>query len=135
VGDERQVSDASGLWLGRGREELRAARVLLDSGFPSQALSRAYLAGFHAASAALTFLDDAPATRTGVLSAFARRVIGEEELDHSTGRILRRLFEDRNDVDYALAAAPPDTARTAVDDAERLLEATARWLDRRSSRS
>ena len=129
------MSDASGLWLGRGREELRAARMLLEGGFPSQALSRAYMAGFHAASAALTSLDEAPATRTGVLSAFARRVIGDEELDHSAGRILRRLFEDRNDVDYALAAAPPETARTAVDDAERLLEATARWLDRRSSRS
>ena len=49
------------------------------------------------------------------------------------GRILRRLFEDRNDVDYALAVAPPGAARTALDDAQRLLDATARWIDRRSA--
>jgi uncharacterized protein (UPF0332 family) len=121
--------------LERGREELRAGQALLEAGFPSQAVSRAYLAGFHAASAALAALGEVPATRTGVLSAFARRVVGEEELDHETGRILRRLFEDGNDVDYALAAAPPGVARTALDDAERLLDATARWIERRYARS
>jgi uncharacterized protein (UPF0332 family) len=121
--------------LERGREELRAGQALLEAGFPSQAVSRAYLAGYHAASAALAALGEVPATRTGVLSAFARRMVGEEELDHETGRILRRLFEDRNDVDYALAAAPPGVARTALDDAERLLDATARWIERRYARS
>ena len=129
------MSDADERALERAREELAAGRALLQAGFPSQAVSRAYLAGFHAASAALTALGEMPATRTGVVSAFARRVVGEENLDHDAGRILRRLFEDRNDVDYALAAAPPGAAREALDDAERLLDATARWLERRSARA
>lgn len=130
-----RVSAADGVLLERGREELRAAEALLDAGFPTQAVARAYVAGYHAASAALAALGEAPATQTGVLSAFARWVVGEEELDHETGRILRRLFEDRNDVDYALAAAPPAVARSALDDAGRLLDATARWIERRYARS
>ena len=129
------MTERGELSLERGREELRAGQALLEAGFPSQAVSRAYLAGFHAASAALTAIGEAPATRTGVLSAFARRVVGEDDVDYETGRILRRLFEDRNDVDYALAAAPPGIARTALDDAERLLEATAGWIEQRSARS
>jgi uncharacterized protein (UPF0332 family) len=119
--------------LERGREELRAGQTLLEAGFPSQAVSRAYLAGFHAANAALTALGESPATRTGVLSAFARHLVGEDGIDHETARALRRLLENRNDVDYALAVAPPGEARSALDDAEALLEAIARWLDRRAA--
>jgi uncharacterized protein len=115
--------------LGRGREELRAAHVLLDAGFPSQALSRAYLAAFHAASAALATVGEKPLTRTGVISAFGRRVVREGGLDHEVGRGLRRLFDDRDYVDYRLGKAPAEEARAAIGDAERLLDATARWID------
>lgn len=119
--------------LERGREELRAGQALLEAGFPSQAVSRAYLAAFHAACATLTTLGETPATRTGVLSAFARHVVGEDGIDHETGRILRRLFENRNDVDYALAEAPPGEARSALEEAQTLLDASADWIERRSA--
>jgi uncharacterized protein (UPF0332 family) len=125
------VSEAAELPLGRGRQELGAAEALLDAGFPAQAVSRAYLAGFHAASAALAALGERPATSTGVISAFGRHVVGEAGVDHEIGRSLRRLYEDRREVDYALAEAPAGEARRAVDDAERLVEATAAWLERR----
>ena len=87
--------------LRRGREELRAAHVLLDAGLPSQALSR----------------------------AFGRRVVRDGGLDHEVGRGLRRLFDDRDYVDYRLGEAPPEEARAAIGDAERLLDATAKWID------
>lgn len=115
--------------LGRGREELHAAHVLLEAGFPSQALSRAYLAAFHAASAALATVGEKPLTRTGVISAFGRRVVREGGLDHEVGRGLRRLFDDRDYVDYRLGEAPAEEARSALADAERLLDATAQWID------
>ena len=118
-----------GLPLARAREEVRAANALLDAGFPSQAVSHAYMSGFQAASAALAALGEIPATPTGVLSAFARRVVNEGGLDHEAGRILRKLYEDRNDVDRALADAPPEEARAAIASAERLLEATAAWIE------
>jgi uncharacterized protein (UPF0332 family) len=127
------VSEAAELPLGRGRQELRAAGTLLEAGFPAQAVSRAYLAGFHAASAALALLGERPATSVGVISAFGRHVVGRNGFDHETGRILRRLYEDRNEVDYALVDAPVDEARSAVEDAERFVDATAIWIEGRSS--
>jgi uncharacterized protein (UPF0332 family) len=125
------LSGGAELPLARGREELRAAQALLAAGFPAQAVSHAYLAGFHAASAALSVLGECPATSPGVISAFGRHVVGDG-VDHETGRVLRRLYEDRNDIDHGLVDAPPDRARGAVADAERLVEATATWIGKRS---
>ncbi|MGH2741393.1 MAG: HEPN domain-containing protein [Thermoleophilaceae bacterium] len=129
------MSEAAELPLGRGRQELRAAEALLEAGFPAQAVGRAYLAGLHAASAALTVLGERPATSVGVISAFGRHVVGDDGVDHETGRILRRLYEDRNEVDYGLVEAPAGEARNAIEDAGRLVEAAASWIGRRSAAS
>jgi uncharacterized protein (UPF0332 family) len=123
------------LSLGRGRQELRASAALLEAGFPEQAVSRAYLAAEHAATAALSVLGELPATGAGAISAFGRHVVGRDGLDHETGRILRRLYEDRNEVDQGLVPAPVDEARDALADAERFVEAAAAWIDRRGGRS
>jgi uncharacterized protein (UPF0332 family) len=125
------VSGASELPLARGGEELKAAEALLEAGFPAQAVSHAYLAGFHAASAALSVLGEVPATSSGVISAFGRHVVGVNGVDHETARVLRRLYEDRNDIDQGLAEAAPEDAREAVAEAGRFVEATAAWIGRR----
>ena len=119
--------------LARGHEELRAARALLEAGFPSQALSRAYLAAFDAACAALASIGENPHTRSGVVSAFGLRVVIEGGLDHEIGRILRRLFDDREYVDFELGDAPPEQSRSAIGDADTLLHATAQWIARRAA--
>lgn len=124
------MSGTAELPLGRGRQELKAAEALLEAGFPAQAVSHAYLAGFHAASAALAVLGEVPATSPGVISAFGRHVVGEDGVDHETGRVLRRLYEDRNDVENGLVEAPVEEARVAVADASRFVEATAGWIGR-----
>ena len=49
------------------------------------------------------------------------------------GRKLRRLFDDRDYVDYALAEAPPEQARRAIGDAGLLLDATVQWIERQSA--
>jgi len=115
----------------RAREELRAAQSLLDSGFPSQALSRAYSAGLQVAVATLAVLGETPATDAGVISAFGRRVVSAGAVDHEHGRTLRQLFEDRNDVEAGLLSAPDEEARRAIESAERLVEAGARWVAQR----
>ena len=119
--------------LARGREELGAAQVLVNAGFHSQALSRACLAAFHAASAALVAIGETPQTRTGVVSAFGLRVVREGGLDHEVGRALRRLFDDQDYVDYRLGEAPAEESASAIRDAGRLLEATVEWIDVRSA--
>jgi uncharacterized protein (UPF0332 family) len=125
------VSGAAELPLGRGRQELKAAEALLEAGFPAQAVSHAYLAGFHAASAALAVLGEVPATSSGVISAFGRHVVGENGIDHETARVLRRLYEDHNDIEKGLVEAPLEEARGAVADANRFVEATASWIGKR----
>jgi uncharacterized protein (UPF0332 family) len=115
--------------LARGREEVRAAHALLEAGFPSQAVSHAFTAAFQAAAAAVAAVGETPATRTGVLVAFGRRVVREGGLDHEAGRVVRKLFEDRGDVDDALAEAPPEEAQAAIAAAERVLDATADWIE------
>jgi uncharacterized protein (UPF0332 family) len=114
--------------LARGHLEIAAARALLAAGHPSPAISRAYLADHHAATAALLATGELPATHTGVVSAFGRRVVTEGGLDHRVGRVLRRLLEDRDDVDFGLADAPPEVAANAVDRAAELVAATERWI-------
>jgi uncharacterized protein (UPF0332 family) len=115
----------------RAREELQAARSLLDSGFPSQALSRAYSAGLQVAVATLAVLGENPATDAGVISAFGRRVVSAGGVDHEHGRTLRQLFEDRNDVEAGLLSAPAEEAQRAIESAERMVEAGARWVAQR----
>jgi uncharacterized protein (UPF0332 family) len=127
------VRQAVELPLARGRQELEAAEALLEAGFPAQAVSRAYLASYHAASAALSVLGELPATSAGMISAFGRHVVGENGVDHETGRVLRRLYEAGREVDYGLVDPPPEEARGAVEDAGRFVEATAAWIERRSA--
>lgn len=124
------MSTAAELPLGRGRQELKAAEALLQAGFPAQAVAHAYLAGFHAASAALGVVGEVPATSSGVISAFGRHLVGDDGIDHETARVLRRLYEDRNEIENGLVDAPLEEARGAVADASRFVEATASWIGR-----
>jgi uncharacterized protein (UPF0332 family) len=124
----------TGVWAApveRCREDLRAARSLLEAGFPAQAVSRAYFAGLHVAEAALFVMGETASTDAGTISAFGRRVVGEGGLQHEAGRTLRKLFEDRQDVDYALAEAPADEARKLIEETEHLVNTTAAWIEKR----
>jgi uncharacterized protein (UPF0332 family) len=74
-----------------------------------------------------------PHTHSGVISAFARRIVGEGGLDHEIGRGLRRLYDDRAYVDYRLGEPAAEESSAAIQDAQRLLDATVRWIDVRSA--
>jgi uncharacterized protein (UPF0332 family) len=125
------VTVAWTLAVERSQEELRAARVLLDAGLPAQAVSRAYFAAYHAAGAALEVLGELPSSPVNLVASFNRHV--GEGLEDGSGRTLRKLFEDRNDVDYALAAAAPEEGERAIADAERFVEAAAGWMEARAT--
>jgi uncharacterized protein (UPF0332 family) len=116
--------------LERGREEVRAAQALLDAGFPSQAISRACSAAVNAAQAALLCVGEAPSTSAGVVAAFARQVAADDRDEPAPARTLRRLFEDRNDVDHALAQAPTSEAEGAIEAAKVVVAAATRFIER-----
>jgi len=117
--------------LALSREDLRAARHLLDGGFFGQAVSRAYYAVFHAAEATLLAIGETRSKHSGVLAAFGQLVVRPGGFDESTARILRSLFERRNEADYLGVPVTAEAAETALADAERFVAAVEAWLTER----
>jgi uncharacterized protein (UPF0332 family) len=115
--------------LARSRQELGAARVLIREGYGEQAISRAYFAGFFAAEAAILVFGETRSKHSGVISAFGNRVVREGELDESVGRLLRSLFERRNQADYGSTSLTLDEAEAALRDAEKFVDAVAVWIE------
>jgi uncharacterized protein (UPF0332 family) len=114
--------------LTRSRREIEAARLLAEGDFGAQAISRAYYAAFYAAEQALGSLGESRSKHSGVIAAFGRLVVREGGLEQETGRILRSLFEQRNDVDYGEAVASGEDAERAIRDAQRFVDAVESWL-------
>ena len=127
------MTDRTG--LARCREELAAARLLADKGFEAQAVSRAYFAAFFAAETALLALGETRSKHSGVISAFGHHLVRSGQLDEGTGRLLRSLFERRNQADDAPVEVPLDEAEASVRDAERVVNAVEAWLGRPASPS
>lgn len=117
--------------LERSREELAAARHLLDGGYPAQAASRAYFGAFYAAEAALSTLGETRSKHSGVLAAFNRLVVKEGGCPEEVGRLLRALFETRNEADYGGGPMPAPEAERALQDARRVIDEVTGWLQRR----
>ena len=114
--------------LERCWEELAAARLLAGKGFEAQAVSRAYFAAFFAAEAALLALGETRSKHSGVVSAFVRLLVRGGQLDEEIGRLLRSLFERRNEADYSPVDVPAEEADAAIRDAERVVDAVETWL-------
>jgi uncharacterized protein (UPF0332 family) len=119
--------------MARARRELAAARHLASGGFPVQAISRAYYAAFYAAEVALAELGETRSRHSGVVAAFGQLLVRPGTLDPAAGRLLRSLFERRARADYDEDDEPTgDDARTAIDDATRLVETIDGWLAQRT---
>jgi uncharacterized protein (UPF0332 family) len=109
------------------------ARLLADKGFEAQAVSRAYFAAFFAAETALLALGETRSKHSGVISAFVNRLVRSGDLEDETGRLLRSLFERRNEADYSSVEVPLEEAAAAIRDADRVVRAVEVWLSRRAS--
>ncbi len=107
---------------------MRAARLLLDGGFPTQAISRAYYAAFYAGKAALDVIAQSSSTHAGLITAFGQGVVLEGGFDRQLGKVLASLFGQRSEADYEGLDAQPDEAAGAIADAERFVEAVEAWI-------
>jgi uncharacterized protein (UPF0332 family) len=112
----------------RARDELAAARLLVDHGFAPQAVSRAYYAAFYAAEEALQSVGVVRSKHSGVVAAVARVLVRDHGLEPGVGRLVRSLFERRSRADYALGDTPVDEATRAVADANSVVAALGRWM-------
>lgn len=112
----------------RAREELAAAGLLADHGFPAQAVSRSYYAALYMAEEALQRVGVARSKHAGVVAAVARVLVREYGLDPQSGRLLRSLFERRSRADYNVGDTPPSEAAQAVADARVVVATISEWL-------
>jgi uncharacterized protein (UPF0332 family) len=112
----------------RSRQELAAARLLNDNGFPAQAISRSYYAAFYAAEAALLRLGEVRSKHAGVVAAVGKLLVVESGLDPRAGRLLRSLFERRSRADCEAETVPAGEGALAADDAAFVVNAIETWL-------
>ncbi|AEA28755.1 HEPN domain protein [Pseudonocardia dioxanivorans CB1190] len=112
----------------RAHEEIDAATLLLDNGFTTQALSRAFHAAYHAAETALLVLGETRGDYSDVVSAFVRRVVRERALDPEAGRLLRALFNQTLLADHGYEPVPADEATRAVANACTVVAEVEKWL-------
>ncbi len=97
--------------LARAEELLRAARQLLEWGFPADSLSRSYYAMFHAAKGVLLELNIERGSHKGVWSAFGQFVTAPGLMDVRYHHEGIRLFSARSRSEYR--AKPTDTCQDA----------------------
>src|SRR5207249_9942686 len=71
---------------------------------------------------------------SGVIAAIGKHIVREGGIEETFGRILRALFEQRNDADYGEAIAAREDADRAIADAERFVTAVESWLAERQTR-
>jgi hypothetical protein len=68
------------------------------------------------------------AKHSGIISGFVHLLVRGGQLDEESGRLLRSLFERRNEADYRPVKVPVEEADAAIRDAERVVRAVERWL-------
>ena len=86
-----------------------------------------------ASEAALFALGETRSKHSGVISAFVRLLVRGGQLEDESGRLLRSLFERRNEADYSPVDVPLEEADAAIRDAERVVRAVEEWLRGRAS--
>jgi uncharacterized protein (UPF0332 family) len=112
-------------------KSLAAARLLLDNGYPDEACSRAYYAMFDAARAALLSVNaptEAETTRThsGLMSAFARYVVGPGFVSRDVARTLAQAQHVRLIADYNGDEVRSAEASKVIEWAATFIEALAK---------
>lgn len=111
--------------LARDRDDLATARDDLAQRHSRGAVNRAYYTVFHAASAALLWLDIERARHSGTQSAFGEFLVKPGHVEPEFGRIYTRARKAREEQDYDLDAAP-----LTVQDAERIVADAEHFVTR-----
>lgn len=87
--------------LGRAREALDEAKLLLDAGHLATAVTRIYYACFYAVSALLLTEGRSSTKHSGVRALFDQHWVKSGRISKELGRFYRDMFERRQESDYA----------------------------------
>jgi uncharacterized protein (UPF0332 family) len=107
------------------RERLDASALLLEEGFPADAVSRAYYAVYEAARAMLASREVRPATHKGVENQLGHR-FRDASIDLQT---FSQLRTDRQRSDYELNRPEPSRVRIRLEDSQEFVKRAEMLLD------
>jgi uncharacterized protein (UPF0332 family) len=120
--------------LARARRLLEAGWYLHRGGFFEDAVSRAYYAVFHAASALLASIGRTVRTHDGLRAAVAQHFVKPGHLSPKYSRVLARIAADRNDADYgAVTVMRAEDAEETLGEAEDFVAAVETYLAARGA--
>jgi uncharacterized protein (UPF0332 family) len=126
---ERQTEELIRGQLSRAEEKPQAAKALLAAHFIDDAISRAYYAIFHAASAVLLAEGITVGSHHALVTMFGLYLVKPGKIARRFSRILSRLKDEREGGDYDIFSAfETEDADRAVADAEGFLQEMQRYL-------
>lgn len=114
--------DEIDLLLGCAELRLKAASQLKKTGFPDDAVSRAYYSMYFAATAMFLARGFRIKTHRGLVARFGREFVETGLIEAHFGRTLRIAEELRSEADYSIIRLISDEEAAAIlDDAEKFL--------------
>lgn len=103
----------------RAMDELKAAKVLHESGFYYKSIASAYYAVYHAAKAALLMKGVVPQSHEGVERMFSLYYVKTKDVEIDIGKIIGRLMKLREEADYYPETSfTPDESSEAIEKAK-----------------
>lgn len=115
--------------IAKAEEKLNAARSLMKGGFLDDAISRAYYAIFHAASAILLSEGISVESHSALKDMFGLHFVKTGRINRKYGRILSKLKDERETGDYDIYTSfDKEDAEGAVKEAGEFLAAMKKHL-------
>ena len=116
-------------YIEKSKEKLKTAENLLAAESYDDAVSRAYYAAFHSATAMLLTEGLSADTHRGLLNLFGLHFVKTGKIDRKYGRYLSNLKDDREAGDYEVFSTIDRTvAEKAVAEASEFVAAIEKYL-------
>lgn len=115
--------------MAKAVEKLSAADTLLKGGFLDDAISRAYYAIFHAASAVLLSEGITAESHSALKDMFGLHFVKTGKVERKYGRILSKLKDERETGDYDIYTSfDKEDAESAVRETDEFITAMKKYL-------
>ncbi|NUM45767.1 MAG: HEPN domain-containing protein [Anaerolineales bacterium] len=111
------------LYIESAKEALEVAAYTVSGGYYGTSVNRSYYAFFYTASALLLTKGLTRNKHIGVLATFQKNFVKEGLIEAKYGKLFRRIFELRNEVDYDLVV------RVSEEEARLLLQQTKEFVE------
>jgi uncharacterized protein (UPF0332 family) len=119
--------------MNRAREAIEEARVLLTANHANACVNRLYYACFYAVSALILTEGRSSSKHSGVRAIFDQEWVKPGHVPIELGRLYRRLFESRQQSDYAdFVTFEVSTVSSWVDEAFHFVETVGTVIEDRA---